>query len=74
VELLDMVVPDSLLKGIPLGLDGRRMDGSRPVAAKCADSGHPMKAIARVKVRTNQVAQQVHVYSSSVTNKLKDDH
>ena len=61
--MLDMVLPDGLFKGIPLGL-GRGMDGSNPVASKRTGAGHPMKAIAGVKVRANQVAQQVHFHPS----------
>jgi hypothetical protein len=65
VKLLDVVFPDGLFKGIPLG-QGRGVDGSNPVASECTGAGHPMKAIPRVKVGANQVAQQVHFHPSGV--------
>jgi hypothetical protein len=73
VELLDMVFPDRLFEGIPLGL-GRRVGDSNPVTPEGTGAGHPMKAIAGVKVRANQVAQQVHVHPSGKKYMLKYDH
>ena len=69
VKLLDMVFPDGLFEGIPLG-QGRGMDSSNPVTAESTGAGHPMKAIPGVKVGANQVAQQGSFPSLGCPKKL----
>jgi hypothetical protein len=59
VNLFDVDFPDGLFQSIPLRLH-IPMEVFHVVALESTGAGHPMKTIAGVEIKANQIAQQAH--------------
>jgi hypothetical protein len=72
MELFDMILPDRLFEGIPIGAN-RQGNGSGTIFSKGTRTGHAVECVAGMKVWADKIAQQIHLHPP-VDNNLEYGH